>query len=580
MDELENREISTAIADFRRARSQANLQELIGRITGESTQLLSFDEVKQMLRLQSSSDIGLRDIPLTAIVGSVGRYSDFTRNFLPRREIRPERWARVKIAASGLVGLPPIDVYKIGEIYFVKDGNHRVSVARQLGATQIQAYVTEVQTSIPLTPDTRPDDLILKAEYAMFLEKTSLGQLSPKPDLSTTVPGQYQILIEHIDVHRYYMGLEFQREIPYVEAAAHWYKSVYVPVVETIRKQGILRHFPNRTETDLYLWIAKHRAELEDQLGWQIKTEYAVSDLAEQHGENSTNMFSWIGEKLLQLIIPEKLETGPSVGEWRSTINSFRSDKHLFNDILVPLNGKEDGWHALEQAILVANKEQATLHGLHVIPESQTEQDPSIQKVKERFTNRCKEVGVQGNLTIVKGEVVDQICIFATGTDLVITNLSYPPEATPLARLSPGFHDLIRRCPRPLFAAPQSSRDIHCAILAFDASPKAFEALYLAAYLACNWQINLTIISVEENGRVGENSLEQARKYLTDRDIQAEYLLKEKPVAEALLKVAKEQDCDLLLMGGYSANPILQVVIGSTVDQVLRESARPVLICK
>ena len=580
MNELENSEISTAISDFRRARSQANLQELIGRITGESTQLLSFDEVKQKLRLQSSSDIGLRDIPLVSIVGSVGRYSDFTRNFLPRREIRPERWARVKIAASGLVGLPPIDVYKIGEIYFVKDGNHRVSVARQLGATHIQAYVTEVQTSIPLTPDTRPDDLILKAEYAMFLEKTSLGQLSPKPDLSTTVPGQYQILIEHIDVHRYYMGLEFQREIPYIEAAAHWYRSIYIPVVETIRKQGILRHFPNRTETDLYLWIAKHRAELEEQLGWQIKTEYAASNLAEQHGATSTNMFSWIGEKLLQLIIPEKLEAGPTAGEWRSTINSFRIDKHLFNDILVPLNGKEDGWHALEQAIQVAYKEQATLHGLHVIPESQTEQDPSIQKIKERFTNRCIEAGVHGNLTIVQGDVVDQICTYSTGTDLVITNLSHPPEATPLAKLSPGFHDLIRRCPRPLFAAPQSSRDINSAILAFDASPKAFEALYLAAYLACNWQIKLTIISVKENGRVGENSLDQARNYLADRDIQAEYMLEEKPVAEAILKVARERDSDLLLMGGYSANPILQVVIGSTVDQVLRESARPVLICK
>ncbi|HSQ28067.1 MAG TPA: universal stress protein [Anaerolineales bacterium] len=580
MNELENSEISTAISDFRRARSQANLQELIGRITGESTQLLSFDEVKQKLRLQSSSDIGLRDIPLVSIVGSVGRYSDFTRNFLPRREIRPERWARVKIAASGLVGLPPIDVYKIGEIYFVKDGNHRVSVARQLGATHIQAYVTEVQTSIPLTPDTRPDDLILKAEYAMFLEKTSLGQLSPKPDLSTTVPGQYQILIEHIDVHRYYMGLEFQREIPYIEAAAHWYRSIYIPVVETIRKQGILRHFPNRTETDLYLWIAKHRAELEEQLGWQIKTEYAASNLAEQHGATSTNMFSWIGEKLLQLIIPEKLEAGPTAGEWRSTINSFRIDKHLFNDILVPLNGKEDGWHALEQAIQVAYKEQATLHGLHVIPESQTEQDPSIQKIEEHFTNRCIEAGVHGNLTIVQGDVVDQICTYSTGTDLVITNLSHPPEATPLAKLSPGFHDLIRRCPRPLFAAPQSSRDINSAILAFDASPKAFEALYLAAYLACNWQIKLTIISVKENGRVGENSLDQARNYLADRDIQAEYMLEEKPVAEAILKVARERDSDLLLMGGYSANPILQVVIGSTVDQVLRESARPVLICK
>lgn len=580
MNNNDNREISTAIADFRRARSQADLKELISRFTGEQTQLLSFDEVKQKLRLQSSADIGLRDIPLDSIVGSVGRYTDFTRDFLPRREIRPERWARVKIAASGLVGLPPIEVYKIGEIYFVKDGNHRVSVARQLGAKFIQAYVTEVQTSIPLTPDTRPDDLILKAEYAMFLEKTMLNQLSPSPDLSTTIPGQYQILLEHIDVHRYYMGLEFKREVPYTEAAKHWYEAVYLPVVETIRNQGILRQFPHRTQTDLYLWIANHRAELEEQLGWQIKTEYAASDLAELHGIPESNLFTWIGEKLHQLVISDRQETESIENEFFAAKQDFRSEKYLFSDILVPVNGRDDGWHALEQAIKIAHQENATLHGLHVLPLSPTIENPDPDQVKSNFDNRCNEAGVSGNLTIAQGEVVDQICTYATGTDLVVINLSYPTENKLLAKLSPGFHDLVRRCPRPLFVAPQSSREIHCAILAFDGSPKALEALYLAAYLACSWKIQLSVISVQENGRVGSQSLEKARQYLEARSLSAEYLLKEKPVAEAILNYAEEIDCDLLIMGGYSTNPILQVVIGSTVDQVLRESARPMMICK
>ncbi len=580
MDESENREISTAIADFRRARSQADLKELISRITGEQTQLLSFDEVKQKLRLQTSADIGLRDIPLTSIVGSVGRYTDFTRDFLPRREIRPERWARVKIAASGLVGLPPIEVYKIGETYFVKDGNHRVSVARQLGATDIQAYVTEVQTSIPLTPETRPDDLILKAEYAMFLEKTLLDQLTPKPDLSTTIPGQYQIIIEHIDVHRYYMGLEYQREISYVEAAAHWHKAVYMPMVEIIRAQGILRHFPYRTETDLYLWIAKHRAELEEQLGWQIKTEYAASDLAEQHGIFEKNFFSWIGEKLNQLMIPDKVETDTVDQKQVSEVKALNLEHHLFTDILVPVNGKDDGWHALEQAIFVAQKENATLHGLHVTSTSITNEDPALLQIKERFNRQCKEAGIGGDLTITQGEIVDQICTYATGTDLVITNLSYPTQDRFLAKLSAGFHDLVRRCPRPLFVAPQSSRNIHSALLAFDGSPKSIEALYLAAYLACNWGIELTVISISENGHVGKHVLDQARQYLQARNIQADYHLKEKPVAETILKLATDLDCDLLILGGYGANPLFQVVIGSTVDQVLRESARPVVICK
>lgn len=113
-----------------------------------------------------------------------------------------------------LGGLPPIDVYQIGEVYFVKDGNHRVSVARQMGATHIQAYVTQIETGVPLLPDVQPDDLILKAEYAGFLEETHLDQVRPGVDLNMTVPGQYDKLKEHIEVHRHYMGLEQRREIP------------------------------------------------------------------------------------------------------------------------------------------------------------------------------------------------------------------------------------------------------------------------------------------------------------------------------------------------------------------------------
>src|SRR5690606_41196661 len=112
------------------------------------------------------------------------------------------------------------------------DGNHRVSVARSMGATHIQAYVTEVRTRVPLTPDIKPDDLIIKAEYADFLEKTRLDELRPEANLQVTVPGKYEILLEHIAVHRYFMGIDFDREIPYKEAVAHWYDEVYMPLVD------------------------------------------------------------------------------------------------------------------------------------------------------------------------------------------------------------------------------------------------------------------------------------------------------------------------------------------------------------
>ncbi len=196
------------------------------------------------------------------------------------------------------------------------------------------------------------------------------------------------------------------------------------------------------------------------------------------------------------------------------------------------------------------------MHGLHVVPPDTQEDSPSPQEVKEIFDARCLEAGIKGSLTITTGNVVDQICKFAIGTDLVVANLSYPPENNILSKLGSGFHDLVKKSPRPLFVTPQNSRDIHCAILAFDGSPKAFEALYLAAYLSSFWKCTLSVINVQENSQIGEQNLEQARQYLEARHVAAEYYLKEKPVAEAILHLAEEKNCDLIIVGGYSANPL------------------------
>ncbi len=170
-----------AVQDFREARRQAVREQLMAHLTGKAADLLSYDEVREKLKARGSKPLGLKDIPLDAIVGSVGRYADFTRSFLPKVDSDRERWARVQVANADLTGLPPIEAYQIGEAYFVRDGNHRVSVARQLGAPTIQAYVTEIETRVPLTADVQPDDLILKAEYADFLEKTRLDEIPYAP---------------------------------------------------------------------------------------------------------------------------------------------------------------------------------------------------------------------------------------------------------------------------------------------------------------------------------------------------------------------------------------------------------------
>jgi nucleotide-binding universal stress UspA family protein len=578
--EPDSTSLGSAIADFRRARNQAELRELIARLRGNSIELLSFDKVRKQLKLKGGIPRGIKEIPLDSIVGSVGRYSDFTRDFLPLREANMDRWARVKVATNGMAGLPPIDVYQIGEVYFVLDGNHRISVARQHGAEYIQAYVTEIQSRVPLTPDVQPDDLIVMTEYVNFLEKTQIDKIRPDANLKVTIPGQYGVLLEHIDVHRYFMGLDSRREIPYREAVAHWYDTVYLPIIETIRKQGILRHFPERTETDMYLWIAERRAQLEEELGRQIRTEYAARDLISHFAPRLENLIVRFSRKLLDIIVPDKLEEGPPTGEWRKIAAPSQQTDSLFLDILVPVNGREDGWCALEQALVIAQQEGSRLHGLHVVPRKKDKVKITVTEIQEKFNQRCNQVGIIGQLYITTGRVADQICEHAHWTDLVVVNLTYPPAPRPLAKLSSGFRDLIRFCPRPILATPHAISQLNRALLAYDGSPKAREALFVATHLACKEKIFLVVVSVAEKEQVTEETLKEARSYLETQNVEALYLNRSGSISEAILESSIEYDCDLLIMGGYGYSSVLEVVLGSAVDRVLRESHKPMLICR
>jgi nucleotide-binding universal stress UspA family protein len=574
-----SRSVWAAAQDFRRARRRAALREMMARLTGKSIGLLSYEQVRQTVKARGSASRGLQEIPLDAIVGSVGRYSDFTRDFLPLVDEAETRWVRVNLAAYDQAGVPPIDVYKIGDVYFVLDGNHRVSVARQLGATEIQAYVTEVRTKVPLTPDIQPDDLIIKAEYADFLEETRLDILRPGADLSVTVPGQYQNLLEHIHVHRYFMGIDQKKEVTFGEAVAHWYDTVYEPVRQVIRERGILDEFPGRTETDLYLWVSEHRAVLEKELGWLIKPEAAASDLAAQFSPKTERVVARISEKIINALIPDELESGPPAGYWRREKSDPRVEQALFSDLLVPVNGETEGWNALEQAIILAKKEGSVLHGLHVVPSEAKKRSDSARKIQVEFERRCGEAGVAGHLTLATGSVPRQICNRSRWVDLFVVNLAYPPAPQPLSRLSSGFSKLVRRCSRPMLAAPGLTTGLNSALLAYDGSPKSEEALFVATYLSLKWNIPLWVVTVIENGTT-KGSLEQAQSYLDSRGVQATYLEEQGNVAEIILMVAESTGSDLIIMGGYGSSPVVEVVLGSSVDKVLRLSRRPMLICR
>jgi nucleotide-binding universal stress UspA family protein len=570
---------ASAVADFREARRRASMEQIMARLRGEPVDLLSYEDVRRKLRATVTPWVELKEIPLDAIVGSVGRYLDFTRSFLPRHDSNQERWARVQLAVTNPEGVPPIEVYEMGDVYFVRDGHHRVSVARQLGSTLIQAYVTQVKIRVPLSLGVRVEDLWIKAEYAEFLERTNLDELRPEADLEVTEAGQYAKLEGHIAVHRYFMGLDLQRDVSHEEAVAHWYDDVYLPVVDLIRSQGVLLEFPTRTETDLYLWLLDHRAALEEALGGQVQTESAAQHLAAAHGERSRGLVARTGQMLKAAVLPSPLEGGPPPGRWREERVAPRVEDRLFPDILVPVSGQEEGWQALTQAIEVARREDGRLRGLHVVPGEDQLQSQAAREVQDEFRRRCEAAGVTGQLTLEVGKVAPTIRAHSGWADLVVVHVAHPPGPWALARLSSNLRTLLLACARPVLAVPGDFSPVSRALLAHDGSPKAEEALFIAAYLAGRWQTSLVVLTVLE-GRATLEDQQHAREYLESHSIEAEYLLETGPVAGTMLRVAEERECDLVLMGGYGHNPVVEVVLGSAVDSLLRESCTPVLICR
>ncbi len=255
--------------DFENARIRAFLNEAAALVARRPNELLSFETVRRSLPMYGSSYLGIKTVPLAQIVGSAThRYSDFDRAFLPAQVRTKSRWKRIDAARMAGENLPPVQLYKVGELYFVRDGHHRVSVARQQGQDYIEAEVIEVRTRVPLTADQKElngEDLEVIGEYGAFLEKTQLDRLRPDADIRFSRPGGYARLLEHILVHRYFMGLDFTRDVTWEEAVADWYDYIYMPLAWIIRERGILKDFPNRTEADLYLWIMDHHYFLQQQ---------------------------------------------------------------------------------------------------------------------------------------------------------------------------------------------------------------------------------------------------------------------------------------------------------------------------
>ncbi len=256
-----------ARADYSRARFKAFVNNIWSLIQGSPNQLLSYDEIKEKLRIGGPIYRGVQTVPVKQITGSLNRYHQFDRAFLPTQQETAERWQRVNLAFYNDISLPPVVLYKVGEVYFVVDGHHRVSVAREQGQIFIEAEVRECATKVNITPDIRLEDLEFLGEKATFLERTALDQIRPEAEIKLNTPDGFSRMLEHIAVHKFFMGIEQQRDISDEEAVSDWYDQVYQPIVEVIGQSDILKDFPEKTEGDLYLWVLDHQHYLHETNG-------------------------------------------------------------------------------------------------------------------------------------------------------------------------------------------------------------------------------------------------------------------------------------------------------------------------
>jgi hypothetical protein len=284
-----------ASEDFSKARSKEVFQRIMHFLDNERIKLLSLNDVKEMLKPKSETYRGMRVVPIRLIVGSEGRYRDFNKFFLPRSEHLRPRWERVDEARLSDITLPPIQLYEIGGVYFVRDGNHRVSVAKTQGVENVDAEVISLSTEISINPSMTVDDLrkaLVAYEKKDFFEKTGFEKITGCTDLDFTMPGRYDVIYNHILVHKYFLNQYCSGEIPFDRAARSWFDNVYKPIVDIITKENLCGQFPGRTPSDLYVWIVKYWDQLKKKYGIHYAILDAVRDFGTKYGRR--NFFTLI----------------------------------------------------------------------------------------------------------------------------------------------------------------------------------------------------------------------------------------------------------------------------------------------
>jgi hypothetical protein len=245
--------------DFSRARRSQLLAELGRRLRRDPDDvalILPFDEVVDALGMVGEVELGLQTIPLDSIVGTVDRTRDFDRGFRPTTPRVRGRWQRIAAAQRRGESFPPISVYRIGDLHFVRDGHHRVSVAKSLGREDIDAYVTQVRTRIPTGEGLRLADLPLKSHERLFAERVPLSpeQLAR---VRPSDPWDFGRLAEGVEAWGFRVMQERREYMGREEVARLWYEDDFLPVVKTLREGNFIR--ASETEGDAYTRVVTTR---------------------------------------------------------------------------------------------------------------------------------------------------------------------------------------------------------------------------------------------------------------------------------------------------------------------------------
>lgn len=273
--------------DFSKARNKALVNEIQHLLNPEEATLISFTDIKKLLKPKDEVYKGMQVVPIKLIVGSEGRYKDFDNHFFPKSNFLKDRWERIDMAHYQEVTLPPISLYEVGGLYFVRDGNHRVSVAKAMGCENIDAEVVSLQSEIKLKVGSTKEDMIKQViayEKRVFYTETNFGDITDYWCLDFSTAGQYDVIYNHILIHKYYINMNKKDEIPFEDAVLSWFNNVYLPVIHAIDEHHIMRRFKGRTKSDLYVFVIKYWDELKQKFGNDFSLDKAAEDFKRNYG--------------------------------------------------------------------------------------------------------------------------------------------------------------------------------------------------------------------------------------------------------------------------------------------------------